>query len=80
MPVTPSCGQFLEKVQLLYDHKAREAGTYIIGSCGFDSIPCDMGVAYTRQQFRGEVNDIEAFLKLKFGPEVLMSRLVWRRF
>ncbi len=26
---------------------------YIIGSCGFDSIPADMGILYTQDHFKG---------------------------
>ena len=40
-------------MQLLYGGKAREAGVYIIGACGFDSVPSDMGVAFTRENFSG---------------------------
>lgn len=45
--------QFLEGMQLNYNRQAAEKGVYIIGSCGFDSIPADMGVLYTRDQFKG---------------------------
>jgi len=31
--------QFLEKVQLLYHKKAEEKGVYVVGACGWDSIP-----------------------------------------
>ncbi|ESO84484.1 hypothetical protein LOTGIDRAFT_222130 [Lottia gigantea] len=60
--------QFLEKVQLLYHGKAQEEGIYIIGSCGFDSIPADMGVIYTRNNFPGDLNSIESYLDIKTGP------------
>lgn len=33
--------QFLEKMQLKYHKMAEEKGIYIVGSCGFDSIPAD---------------------------------------
>uniref|UniRef100_A0A8C9Y5P4 Saccharopine dehydrogenase-like oxidoreductase n=1 Tax=Sander lucioperca TaxID=283035 RepID=A0A8C9Y5P4_SANLU len=45
--------QFLESMQLNYNSQAADKGVYIIGSCGFDSIPADMGVLYTRDQFKG---------------------------
>lgn len=45
--------QFLESMQLNYDSQAADKGVYIIGSCGFDSIPSDMGVLYTKDQFKG---------------------------
>ncbi|WAR20391.1 LDP1-like protein, partial [Mya arenaria] len=44
--------QYLEKMQLLYSGKAREAGVYIVGACGFDSVPADMGVAFATEQFK----------------------------
>ncbi len=40
-------------MQLNYHDQAAEKGVYIVGSCGFDSIPADMGVVYTRDQFKG---------------------------
>uniref|UniRef100_A0A8C3G674 Saccharopine dehydrogenase-like oxidoreductase n=1 Tax=Cyclopterus lumpus TaxID=8103 RepID=A0A8C3G674_CYCLU len=45
--------QFLEGMQLNYSSQAADKGVYIIGSCGFDSIPADMGVLYTKDQFKG---------------------------
>lgn len=61
--------QYLERMQLLYGGKAREAGVYIIGACGFDSVPSDMGVAFTREKFPGDLNSIEFYIKLIAGPE-----------
>lgn len=40
-------------MQLNYDSQAADKGVYIVGACGFDSIPADMGVLYTREQFKG---------------------------
>ncbi|XP_041353801.1 saccharopine dehydrogenase-like oxidoreductase [Gigantopelta aegis] len=53
---------YLEKTQLLYTAKAREAGVYIVGSCGFDSIPAEMGVVFTKKNFDGDLNSIECFV------------------
>ncbi|XP_076156533.1 saccharopine dehydrogenase-like oxidoreductase [Alosa pseudoharengus] len=65
------CGepQFLEGMQLNYDNQAAEKGVYIIGSCGFDSIPADMGVLYTRDQFKGTLTAVESFLTVGIGSE-----------
>uniref|UniRef100_A0AAY4A6G9 Saccharopine dehydrogenase-like oxidoreductase n=1 Tax=Denticeps clupeoides TaxID=299321 RepID=A0AAY4A6G9_9TELE len=60
---------FLEGIQLNYHDKASEQGVYIIGSCGFDSIPADMGVIYTRDQFKGTLTTVESFLSANTGPE-----------
>uniref|UniRef100_A0A9J7XMX7 Saccharopine dehydrogenase-like oxidoreductase n=1 Tax=Cyprinus carpio carpio TaxID=630221 RepID=A0A9J7XMX7_CYPCA len=65
-----SCvGPFLESMQLNYHDQAAEKGVYIVGSCGFDSIPADIGVIYTRDQFKGTLTSIESFLTASAGPE-----------
>lgn len=65
------CGepQFLEGVELVLGAKAREKGVYIIGSCGFDSIPADLGIIYTRDQFKGTLTAVDSFLTISTGPE-----------
>lgn len=40
-------------MQLMYSGKAREEDVYVIGACGFDSVPSDMGVAFLTQKFDG---------------------------
>jgi len=67
--------QYLEKTQLLYSGKAREAGVYIVGACGFDSVPSDMGVAYTAKQFQGDLNSVEFYISLNSGPEGLCGNV-----
>ncbi|XP_011312524.1 saccharopine dehydrogenase-like oxidoreductase [Fopius arisanus] len=54
--------QYMERIQLEYHEAAQKAGVYIISACGFDSIPCDLGVIFTQQKFQGEVNSIESYL------------------
>ncbi|KAL8185789.1 UNVERIFIED_CONTAM: hypothetical protein K2H54_058070, partial [Gekko kuhli] len=61
--------QFLEGMYLNYNDKAAEKGVYVIGSCGFDSIPADMGVLYTRNHLKGTLTAVESFLNIKLGPE-----------
>lgn len=46
--------QFLEGMYLKYNEKAAEKGVYVVGSCGFDSIPADMGVLYTKDKLKGD--------------------------
>lgn len=55
--------QYIESMRLKYHKEAEEAGIYIISACGFDSIPCDLGVVFTQQKFNGEINSIETYLK-----------------
>ncbi|NP_001404406.1 saccharopine dehydrogenase-like oxidoreductase isoform 3 [Mus musculus] len=67
------CGepQFLELMHAKYHEKAAEKGVYIIGSSGFDSIPADLGVLYTRNQMNGTLTAVESFLTINTGPEGL---------
>ena len=45
--------QFLESMQLKYHEEAASKGIHIVGTCGFDSIPADMGVTFTQENFPG---------------------------
>uniref|UniRef100_A0A5F8HGT9 Saccharopine dehydrogenase-like oxidoreductase n=1 Tax=Monodelphis domestica TaxID=13616 RepID=A0A5F8HGT9_MONDO len=65
------CGepQFLEEMYWKYHEKAAEKGLYIIGSSGFDSIPADLGVLFTRNKLKGTLTAVESFLKVNSGPE-----------
>ncbi|XP_028253883.1 saccharopine dehydrogenase-like oxidoreductase [Parambassis ranga] len=65
------CGepQFLERMQLQYHTKALDRGVYVIGSCGFDSIPADLGMLYTQKQFKGTLTGVESFLNISSGTE-----------
>ncbi|KAF3823488.1 hypothetical protein GH733_010924 [Mirounga leonina] len=56
------CGepQFLELMYWKYHEKAAEKGSYIIGSSGFDSIPADLGVIYTRNKMNGNYQSLSS--------------------
>ncbi|GFY42239.1 saccharopine dehydrogenase-like oxidoreductase [Trichonephila inaurata madagascariensis] len=70
--------QFLETVQLKYFHEAKEQGVYIVGSCGFDSIPCDLGVEILRKKFDGDMNSVETFLSAKQPPGSTVNFGTWQ--
>jgi len=61
--------QFLENMQLKYSEQASKKNIYIVGACGFDSIPSDMGVEYARSHFGGLINSIDAYLELRSGDQ-----------
>ncbi|KFO25469.1 Putative saccharopine dehydrogenase, partial [Fukomys damarensis] len=67
------CGEpeFLELMYWKYHEKAAEKGAYIIGSSGFDSIPADLGVIYTRNKMNGTLTAVESYLTVHSGPEGL---------
>ncbi|XP_021953720.1 saccharopine dehydrogenase-like oxidoreductase [Folsomia candida] len=62
--------QFLEKVQLKYNKDAEESGAYIIGCCGFDSIPADYGSVYLENNFYGQLNSVVSYMQIKKGTKV----------
>ncbi|XP_071515590.1 saccharopine dehydrogenase-like oxidoreductase isoform X2 [Panulirus ornatus] len=56
--------QYLEQMQLSYSKQAQENGVHVIGSCGFDSIPADIGTLFLQDSFPGDVNSVEAVVGL----------------
>lgn len=54
--------QYMERMVIEYNDKAKETGSYIVSSCGFDSIPADMGVVFMEQHFDGVLNSVEQYL------------------
>lgn len=60
--------QYLEQMQLEFYDEARENGIVVLGSCGFDSIPAEICLAYLRQHFNGDLDQVESFVFMKTGP------------
>jgi len=50
--------QYLETMQLKYNTQAEENGVYVVGSCGFDSIPADLGSVVVHRAMEGPVNKV----------------------
>lgn len=46
--------EYAEKIQSKYYKDAKEKGIYIISTCGFGSIPAELGVIYLEKQFNGK--------------------------
>ena len=61
---------FLEKMQQKYGKLAEQNGVYVVGACGWDSIPCDLGVNFLKQHFDGTLEYAETFVQVKNGPSV----------
>lgn len=45
--------QYIEGMRLKYHYLAQKNHTYIISTCGFDSIPAEMGVLHAEKNFSG---------------------------
>lgn len=61
--------QYLEQMMVDYYKEAEEKGIYVIGACGFDSVPVEMAVTYLRNNFQGEVCQVETFASMNPGPK-----------
>lgn len=59
---------FLESSEFKFNELAKKNKVYSISACGFDSIPSDLGVEFTRREFSkiaedgDQVNEIQAYL------------------
>lgn len=66
------CGEpeFIERVELLYNETAKQAGCYLASAVGFDSVPGDLGVAYTMSLFKppARCTVVETALTIRGGP------------
>ncbi|WP_352336363.1 saccharopine dehydrogenase NADP-binding domain-containing protein [Psychrobacter sp. 16-MNA-CIBAN-0192] len=47
---------FIKDMLDKYQHQAQQSGARIVNSCGFDSIPSDLGVYFTQQQSEANFN------------------------
>ncbi len=65
-------------MQLEYNQSARDNKVYVVGSCGFDSIPADMGTVFLENEFGGQVNSIETYLHVY--PGVRSQTKIERKF
>ena len=62
--------QWLERMQAKYHQQAEENSCYIVGACGWDSIPVDVGVQYVKKNFDGHLNLVETYAIRKSGKQV----------
>ncbi|MDQ0792715.1 trans-acting enoyl reductase family protein [Streptomyces sp. B1I3] len=47
--------EFVDRMYLAHDARARETGARLVHACGFDSVPHDLGVLFTVQQLPQDV-------------------------
>lgn len=57
-------------MQMKYGEEAKKKGVYIVGACGWDSIPCDLGFNFLKRNFNGQSNHAETFVQLNSGAAV----------
>ncbi|GAB2216712.1 hypothetical protein Droror1_Dr00024489 [Drosera rotundifolia] len=63
------CGEpeFMERMEVEWDERAREKGSLVGSGCGFDSVPAEMGWLWNARQWKGEerVSGVEAYVVLE---------------
>jgi len=64
---------FIDSMIYKYNAKAEEKGCTIVPSCGFDSVPADLGVLHATMQFKEPslCYSVESYLHVKPGPKGL---------
>ncbi len=62
----------METIESKYDQQARDAGVYIVCSCGFDSIPNDMGALMVQKSFNGDLAYVDSYVTLHGSNVSLM--------
>lgn len=60
-------------MQMKYGELAKQNHVYVVGACGWDSIPCDLGTNYLKQNFKGTLCYAETFAQIKMGQAVSRS-------
>ncbi|WP_242906261.1 saccharopine dehydrogenase family protein [Actinomadura terrae] len=60
---------FVDRMYLAYHEEAVRTGARLVHSCGFDSIPADLGVYFTVGQLpEGVPLHVEGFVRARFAP------------
>ncbi|KAF9102133.1 hypothetical protein BGX27_011167 [Mortierella sp. AM989] len=62
--------EFFENMVFKYYDQAKEAQVAIVHVCGFDSIPADMGVLYTKQELQKTHNALPSSIEMFFKIHV----------
>ncbi|XP_067138190.1 saccharopine dehydrogenase-like oxidoreductase [Centruroides vittatus] len=60
---------YLEEMQLKYHEEAIQKGIYVLGACGFSSIPSEMGLSLIKKKFQGDLNSVETYLQFHENPQ-----------
>jgi short subunit dehydrogenase-like uncharacterized protein len=65
--------QYMENIQLQYHKAAEEKGVYAISSCGFDSIPADLGTVFLMNKLKGLCLRSGLYLLLEFNQWFMIT-------
>ncbi|XP_075730151.1 saccharopine dehydrogenase-like oxidoreductase isoform X2 [Rhipicephalus microplus] len=60
--------QYMEQMLLEFYDEARKKNTLVLMACGFGSVPAEMCLCFMRENFRGDLEEVESYMKIKQGP------------
>ncbi|KAK0411882.1 hypothetical protein QR680_005898 [Steinernema hermaphroditum] len=58
---------WLEKMEMKFNQLAREKKVFVVGACGFDSLPCDLGIHFLKRKFKGDLCYVETMIQIHYG-------------
>ena len=62
--------QYIEQSVLDFHQASKDGETLVISTCGWDSIPNDVGVDFLKKNFDGTLHSVESYIKNLPGPKV----------
>lgn len=67
-------------MEFRFHEKAKKNGCFVVSAAGFDSIPADLGVLYTMQQFQSPAvpSSVTSFLSFQIGQSGMVGK--WHGF
>lgn len=60
---------YMDSMVVEYYEQAVQKSLIIISACGWDSIPCDIGVDFAKRNFDGRLHSVETFLETIPGSQ-----------
>ncbi len=71
--------EFMELMEYRFHDKAKKNGCFVVSAAGFDSIPADLGVLYTMQQFQSPAipSSVTSFLSFQIGDAGMCGKHFW---
>ena len=78
----------MELMEFKFHEKAKRNGCFVVSAAGFDSVPADLGVLYTMQQFQTPAipSSVTSFLSFQIGQAGIVGKsalnitMLWTAF
>ena len=68
--------EFMELMEFKFHERAKRNGCFVVSAAGFDSVPADLGVLHTMQQFRAPAvpSSVVSFLSFQVGQAGMVGK------